>query len=68
MAVAAVLPGAPVRLGAWTGRLPAPFVIGLCVALLLTAGGAVLARVAPQDADVPLLSGTVATGPDGSVS
>ena len=68
MAVAAVLPGAPVRFRARTPRLPTPLVLGLCVALLLTAGGAVLSRVAPQDADVPLFSGTVATGPDGTVS
>ncbi len=69
MAFAVVLPGvAPVRLPAGLAllrRLPRPITLGLCLALLLTAGGVVLARVAPQDADVPLFSGTVAVGPDG---
>ena len=64
-----MLPGlAPVRLPpglALLRRLPRPLTLGLCLALLLTAGGVVLARVAPQDADVPLFSATVATGPDG---
>jgi GH15 family glucan-1,4-alpha-glucosidase len=67
MAVAAVLPSAPARLRGWTWRLPASLTLGLCLALLLTAGGAVLARVVPQDADIPLASGTVAVGPDGLV-
>ena len=62
MAVAAVLPAAPVRV---RGRLPVPFTLGLCLALLLTAGGVILARVAPQDADIPLASETVAVGPAG---
>ncbi|HEY0240850.1 MAG TPA: glucoamylase [Friedmanniella sp.] len=63
MAVAVVLPGARVR----PVRLPAPLTLGLCLALLLTAGGVVLARVAPQDADIPLASETVAVGPGGAV-
>lgn len=74
MAVAAVLPGAParvgtgpVRVGATLARLPVPLTLGLCLALLLTAGGSVLARVAPQDADIPLISETVAVGPGGAV-
>lgn len=72
MAVAAVLPGgaAPVRLPpgpALVRRFPRALTLGLCLALLLTAGGVVLARVAPQDADVPLFSGTVALAPDGRV-
>src|SRR4051794_38524261 len=69
MALAAVLP-APGRAGLsrlGLGRLAAPLTLGLCLALLLTAGGAVLARVAPQDADIPLASGTVAVGPGGAV-
>ncbi|SEP62650.1 glycoside hydrolase family 15 protein [Microlunatus flavus] len=72
MAVAAVLPGAaPVRLApavALLRRLPRPLTLGLCLALLLTAGGVVLARVAPQDADVPLYSGTVAVSAGGVVT
>jgi glucoamylase len=67
MAVAAVLPGTPVRARPRTARLPAPLTLGLCLALLLTAGGVVLARVAPQDADVPLASETVAVGLGGTV-
>lgn len=47
--------------------MPVPLTIGLCLALLLTAGGVVLARVAPQDAEIPLASGTVAVGPHGVV-
>src|SRR3954469_5484202 len=69
MALAAVLP-APGRAGLsrlGLGRLAAPLTLGLCLALLLTAGGAVLARVGPQDADIPLASGTVAVGPGGAV-
>lgn len=68
MAVAAVLPGAPVRVGGALARLPVPLTLGLCLALLITAGGAVLARVAPQDADIPLASETVAVAVDGSVT
>ena len=69
MAVTAVLAGAPVRPRlAWLARLPSkPLTLGLCLALLLTAGGVVLARVAPQDADVPLYATTVAVGPGGVV-
>ncbi|SDV04234.1 hypothetical protein SAMN04488544_3938 [Microlunatus sagamiharensis] len=71
MTVAAVLPGAaPVRLApgpALLRRLPRPLTLGLCLALLLTAGGVVLARVAPQDADVALFSGTVGVGADGAL-
>ncbi len=69
MAVAAVLPAAsvaPVRLPA-LGRLPVPLTLGLCLALLLTAGGVILARVAPQAADIPLASDTVAVGRSGVV-
>src|SRR3954454_11096086 len=69
MALAAVLP-APGRAGlsrSSLGRLAAPLTLGLCPALLLTAGGAVLARVAPQDADIPLANGNVAVGPGGAV-
>lgn len=66
-----MLPGAaPLRLGsplALLRRLPRPLTLGLCLALLLTAGGVVLARVAPQDADVALFSGTVGVGPDGAL-
>lgn len=66
MAAAAVLPAAP---GLRTRSRPrrVPLTLGLCLALLLTAGGVVLARVAPQDADIPLASGTVAVGPSGAV-
>ena len=70
MAVVAVLPGAPPRgasVGTLLRRLPRPLTLGLCLALLLTAGGVVLARVSPQVADVPLFAGTVAVGPDGVV-
>src|SRR4051794_28152600 len=69
MALAAVLP-APGRAclsRPGLGRLAAPLTLGLCLALLLTAGGAVLARVAPQDVDIPLASGTVAVGPGRAV-
>ena len=66
MALAADLP-APARVGPTFDRLPVPLTLGLCLALLLTAGGVVLARVSPQDADIALLSGTVAVGPDGAV-
>ena len=73
MAVVTVLPGTTLRAPGLPGtvlrRLPRPLrrglTLGLSLALLLTAGGVVLARVAPQDADVPLYSGTVALGPDG---
>ncbi len=70
MAVAAVLGGPAERSGHRVPalrRLPVPLTIGLCLALLLTAGGVVLGRVAPQVADVPLASGTVARAPDGRV-
>src|SRR4051794_18139877 len=67
MATAAVLPGGPVRAGLGLRRLPVPLTLGLCLVLLLTAGGAVLARVGPQDADIPLASGTVALAADGQV-
>lgn len=67
MAAVAVLPGAPVRSWTGTARLPVPLTLGLCLALLLTAGGVVLARVAPQDADIPLASATIAVGPGGAV-
>jgi glucoamylase len=69
MAVVAVVPGAPPRVGGALRSLPRPLRVGLTLglglALLLTAGGVVLARVAPQDADVPLYAGTVALGPAG---
>ncbi|GAB2590422.1 glycoside hydrolase family 15 protein [Microlunatus antarcticus] len=67
MAVAAVLPGVVARPRLGLARLPVPLTLGLCLALLLTAGGVVLARVAPHDAEVPLYSGTVAVGPGGAV-
>ena len=69
MAVRAVLVGVPVRLRlSRLVRPPAvPLTLGLCLALLLTAGGVVLARVAPQEADVPLYAVTVAVGPGGVV-
>jgi len=66
MALAVALP-APASVGSTLRRLPVPLTLGLCLALLLTAGGVILARVAPQDADVPLASGTVAVGPGGAV-
>ena len=68
MAAAVVLPMGSVRLRGRPVRLPAPVLLGLCLALLLTAGGVVLARVAPQDADIPLAGETVAVGPGGAVS
>ena len=69
MALAAVLPelGRAGLSRPGLTRLAAPLTLGLCLALLLTAGGAVLARVAPQDADIPLATGTVAVGPGGAV-
>ena len=67
MAVAVVVPSASARRGARAARLPVPVTLGLCLALLLTAGGVVLARVAPQDADIPLAGETVAVGPGGVV-
>ncbi|MGI3786815.1 MAG: hypothetical protein ACRYG2_39225 [Janthinobacterium lividum] len=66
MAVAAVLPVAP-GLRVRSRRLPVPLTLGLCLALLVTAGGVILARVDPQDADIPLASETVAVGVGGAV-
>ena len=66
MAVAAGPLAASVRLRT-VGRLPVPLTLGLCLALLLTAGGVIWARAAPRDADIPLASETVAVGPGGVV-
>jgi glucoamylase len=63
---AVALPDAAVRLRT-LGRLPVPLTLGLCLALLLTAGGVIWARAAPRDADIPLASETVAVGPGGVV-
>lgn len=67
MAKAAVLSDASVDRPSRTAWVLRPLTLGLCLALLVAAGGAVFARVAPRDAEIPLAGETVAVGSGGIV-